>query len=113
MNTSKTMFFTLISLSIILQSSAFVILELSSENRGIIKFTLFMLAVLFVLIRAFFWQKLLTVAALSKAYPFTLLTQVIIVLYGVFLFDEDFSAIKGMGMVIILAGLLVIHKKAR
>ena len=112
MSTSASKFFIFISISIILQSTSFVILKLANDIGGVIHVILFMLAVSFVLARAFFWQKLLKITTLSKAYPFTLLTQVVIVFYSVVLFNEHLSTIKITGLLIILAGLLLIHKKA-
>lgn len=97
--------------SIALQSTAFIILKFGSESQLAIQFTLFGLALCVMLFRAFIWQKVLVGAQLSIVYPFTLITQVLLFLYGILIFNEDFNFQQVVGLTIVCIGLYIVYKK--
>ena len=65
------------------------------------------LAILILVLRAYFWQKALVYYPLSLAYPFTGLTFLSLLLIGYFLFDEPVTAFNVVGVVVIMSGVLV------
>jgi drug/metabolite transporter (DMT)-like permease len=107
----KSSYIALAIMAVVLQSSSFLILKLGNEYTGYIKLSLFLLALVLVFSRAVVWQRILHLVPLSKAYPFTLLTQVIIVTYGILFFNESLKISQVAGLVLILLGLLIISKE--
>jgi drug/metabolite transporter (DMT)-like permease len=101
----------LILIAVVLQSSSFLLLKLGNEYGGYVKVVLFCFVLVIVFSRAFIWQRVLKLIPLSKAYPYTLLTQVLIVIYGVLFFGESLKISQLVGLIIISAGLLIISRE--
>ena len=104
-------FITFIFISLLLQSGAFLVLKFASMINGKMEIMLFGVALTFMFTRAFVWQKILKMSPLSKVYPFTLITQALLFIYGVVLFNENYTALHIVGLVIIFLGLLIIFKE--
>jgi drug/metabolite transporter (DMT)-like permease len=102
---------TFISISLLLQSGAFLVLKFASIINGRMELILFGVALVFMLTRAFVWQQILKMAPLSRVYPFTLLTQVLLFFYGVAFFNEHYTSYHLLGLIIILLGLVVIFQE--
>lgn len=102
---------TFISISLLLQSGAFLVLKFASMINGKMEIVLFGVALTFMFTRAFVWQQILKMAPLSKVYPFTLITQALLFIYGVVLFNENYTALHIVGLLFIFLGLLVIFKE--
>lgn len=111
--TLKYNFLFLIFITVILQSTSFVILKYGTIYGGTFQVILFFVALFIMLSRAVVWQKVLNIVSLSKAYPFTLLTQVLIVLYGVLLFNESFTFVQSLGLLLICSGLVIIYRDTK
>jgi multidrug transporter EmrE-like cation transporter len=101
----------LLASSIALQSIAFIILKLGSEFQLSIQLIFFGAALCVMLFRAYVWQKVLVDAQLSIVYPFTLITQVLLFLYGIFIFNEDFNLQQVIGLTVVCMGLYIVYKK--
>ncbi len=103
-----------IFLSIFFQSVSFIFSKLAAlhiEDNSIINyiFNPYYIASLFCLVlQAFFWQKTLEYMNLSKAYPYTGLIYVFILIYTYFLFNEPISLNNILGTSIILIGIYII-----
>lgn len=100
--------FILIAASLLLQSGAFLSLKYTTILGGIFTWALYGFALALMFSRAFVWQKILGLSPLSKVYPFTLLTQVLLFLYGVVLFDEHYNIYHIVGLGVIFCGLWMI-----
>lgn len=96
--------------SIFLRSFSFLVIKYSSMATGIQIYLLLCLAFIFIIARAFTWQKVLQITPLSIAYPFTSLVQVLILIYAAFLFNEQVEFHHILGIVVMLSGLLLISK---
>ena len=101
----------LLASSIALQSIAFIILKLGSEFQLSVQLIFFGAALFVMLFRAFVWQKVLVDTQLSIVYPFTLITQVLLFLYGIFIFNEDFNLQQVIGLTVVCMGLYIVYKK--
>jgi len=56
------------------------------------------------------WMKVLTREDLSFAYPMASLSYVIILIYSYFLFRESITASKLIGIILIITGIIFIHR---
>ena len=63
-------------------------------------------------VSAAFWMFVLSRVPLSYAYPFVGLTYVLIALFGKFILHEQVPALRWAGIVLIVAGILVIGNTA-
>jgi len=101
----------LLASSIALQSIAFIILKFGSEYQLLVQLIFFGAALFIMLFRAFVWQRLLVGTQLSIVYPFTLITQILLFLYGIFIFKEDFNIQQVIGLTVVCIGLYIVYKK--
>jgi drug/metabolite transporter (DMT)-like permease len=97
--------FLFLTLSVLLQPLAFLLLKFASDSQLILKYFLFSTAVFFVLFRAFCWQKSLHNYSLNKIYPLTIVSQCVIVFFGVVLFKESLMPIQYFGIVFMFFGV--------
>ena len=97
--------------SIVLQSIAFIILKFGTEYQLSVQLIFFGAALFVMFFRAFVWQKVLVGAQLSIVYPFTLITQILLFLYGIFIFNEDFNLQQVIGLSLVCIGLYIVYKK--
>lgn len=54
------------------------------------------------------WMLAMTRFEISYAYPWTSLNFVLILIFGVFLFDEPFNSAKVLGTILVIAGIFII-----
>ena len=101
----------LLPLSILMQSIAFVLLKVGTTTYFVLTATLFVVALIVMFARAFVWQRILSISTLSYVYPFTLITQILLFVYGVTLFGEDFNWQQVIGLLIVCLGLLISFDK--
>jgi multidrug transporter EmrE-like cation transporter len=102
----------LLMLSILLQSLSVVCIKYASMRSGAATIVLLGLASTSLVARAATWQRVLARLELSRAYPFTSLVQVIILLSAVFLFGEAIAPHHVVGLAVMLIGLIVLTRKA-
>ena len=62
------------------------------------------------LLASFFWIAVLTKLKISVAYPFTSLSFVFVLMLSYFLFNENITMQKILGVLLIIIGLLVANK---
>lgn len=101
----------LLTLSILLQSFSFLCIKFASLQTGFLVLGLLGLAACFIVGRAVVWQFVLQQYELSTAYPFTSLSQVLVFVYAVMLFQEHVELHHVAGVILMMAGLLVMMKK--
>ncbi|MFY0518404.1 EamA family transporter [Lysinibacillus sp. UGB7] len=108
------MYFFLI-LSIVFQSFSFVFSKLAAvslENTPFIFYIVnkyYFLSLVCLGIQAIFWQKTLNKMELSKAYPYTALIYLFILIYTYFIFKEPISINNIIGTIIIMIGIFVMN----
>ncbi len=56
------------------------------------------------------WMIALQKLSLSKAYPFTSLTFLLVSMLSVWLFNDSFNAYKSVGLLLVVAGLVVLSQ---
>ncbi len=100
-----------IGLTVFLRSFSFLAIKYASIASGIFIYLFLGLAFIFILLRAFTWQKALKITDLSIAYPFTSFVQVIILIYAAILFDEQIKFNHVLGICVMITGLLFIAKR--
>ena len=103
---------TLLAASIVLQALSVVCIKYAAMRQGLATIALLCLAALLLVARAATWQGVLGRIELSRAYPFTSLVQVLIFLSAVFLFGETVGLHHFIGLAIMLAGLVLLSRKA-
>ncbi len=101
-----------IGLTVLLRSFSFLAIKYSTLSSGKAIYAFLALAVVFIVARAFTWQRVLKNTALSIAYPFTSFVQVLILIYAVTLFDEHVAMHQVLGVCIMLTGLLMIARSS-
>jgi multidrug transporter EmrE-like cation transporter len=100
----------LLVLSIFLQSFSFLSIKYATLTNGIYALVYLLIAIFFILFRAWIWQIVLKNFSLSKAYPFASLVQILIFIYAVVFFHETIMPHHFMGLLIMLTGLALIAK---
>lgn len=56
------------------------------------------------------WMLVMTRFEISYAYPWVSLNFVLMLVFGVFLFDESFNSAKALGTLLVIAGVVVIAR---
>lgn len=109
-NVADNTLFLLIS-SIFLQSFSFLSIKFSTLQESFYALMLLVLAFFFLGARAIVWQILLKTATLSKVYPYASLVQILILIYSVFIFNENVTAFNIIGLLIMLSGIYYMSNK--
>ena len=71
---------------------------------------LILLSLSLAFIASFFWIRALSTLDISRAYPITMLSPVFIFIYAGFFLNEKISMLNIAGLVIMIAGLVLILK---
>lgn len=100
----------LVATSIFLQSFSFLSIKISTLQSSSYAFLWLILAFVFIGLRAVIWQMLLRISELSKVYPYASLVQVLIFIYAIWFFDEQFTYSNLLGLLIMLTGIHIISK---
>jgi len=69
----------------------------------------YLLSLVFMAAYAFFWQKVLSVYPLTRAYSWKALVFLWVFLYSLFLFGEPLTWKNILGAVIIVSGLIMVN----
>lgn len=101
---------SLIATTIFLQSFSFLGIKYATMTQGVNTWIYLGVAFFFILARALVWQIVLKFVSLSKAYPFSSLVQVLILVYATILFHEEIMIHHIIGLACMLAGLFLITK---
>lgn len=102
-----------IGLSILLASFSFLSIKYSTSSSGQMVYVYLSLAIVFIIARAYTWQKTLNLTELSIAYPFMSLVQVLILVYAAILFDEQIATHHMIGVSLMVIGLLIMVRSAK
>ncbi len=103
-----------IVLSILSQSVSFIFSKLAAVNiegntiSSYVFNPFYIASLLCLVLQAFFWQKTLEFMELSKAYPYTGLIYVFVLIYTYYIFNEPIYLNNVLGTLIILVGVYVI-----
>lgn len=112
MNVSKYKIFLLISLNLGMQISAFCLIKYAWIHAQHSIFNIFnyvtILAFSFTFIRAFLWQRLLSINGLISSYLPNAILPSLLLFAGYFLFNEHITIYNVTGSFIILIGLAVL-----
>ena len=111
-----TIFFTVYS-QLIMRWQVGVAGQLPADTSGKVQFIIALLInpwVITGLIATFLggvsWMLTMTRFEISYAFPFMSLNYILILVAGVFLFNESFTLVKLMGTLLVLVGVIVIAK---
>jgi len=69
----------------------------------------YILSIIFMVVYAFFWQKVLSVYSLTRAYSWKALVFLWVFLYSLFLFREPLTWKNILGATLIVSGLILVN----
>ena len=96
--------------AVFLQSLSFLSIKYASTGSSYMYFFLG-LATVAIFFRSVLWQKVLSQNELSSVYPFNALVQLLIFFYAVVLFNESFTWVNIVGLVVMSVGIMMLGKK--
>lgn len=63
-------------------------------------------------VASFFWLRAMSILDITKAYPLTMLSPIIIFVYAIFALDEKVTVVNIIGLTLTIVGLVLVTKQA-